>query len=102
MYERILICTDGSALSQTAERAGILLAAALDAEAVAYTVVPHQPHWNNETGKVMTHAEMTQLENELSQAAQSIVDSVQEQGHRRDVKTIAVPGRGPVAESILP
>jgi nucleotide-binding universal stress UspA family protein len=101
MYERILICTDGSALSQTAERAGILLAAALDAEAVAYTVVPHQPHWNNETGKVMTHAEMTQLENELSQAAQSIVDSVQEQGHRRDVKTIAVTGRGAVAESIL-
>ncbi len=101
MYERILICTDGSALSQTAEHAGILLAAALDAEAVAYTVVPQQPHWNFDTGEAMTPDETARFESERAQVAQSIVDSVQEQGHRRDVKTIAVTGRGAVAENII-
>jgi nucleotide-binding universal stress UspA family protein len=101
MYERILICTDGSALSQTAEHAGILLAAALDAEVVAYTVVPQQPHWNYEAGAVMNQTEMTRFENERSQAAQSIVDAVQEEAHKRDVKTVAVTGRGAVAESII-
>jgi nucleotide-binding universal stress UspA family protein len=101
MYERILICTDGSALSQTAEHAGILLAAALDAEVVAYTVVPQLPHWNFDAGVAMSPAQMDQFENEQSQAAQSIVDAVQEQGHKRDVKTVAVTGRGAVAESII-
>ncbi len=101
MYERILICTDGSALSQTAERAGILLASALDAEVVAYTVIPRQPHWNFDVGVVMTQTEMTQFENERSQTAQSIVDAVQEEAHKRDVKTIAITSRGAVAESII-
>lgn len=101
MYERILICTDGSALSQTAEHAGILLAAALDAEVVAYTVVPTYPHWNVEAGVAMTPAEMYRLENERSHAAQAIVDAVQEEAHKRDVKTVAITGRGAVAESII-
>jgi nucleotide-binding universal stress UspA family protein len=101
MYERILICTDGSALSQTAEHAGIVLAAALDAEVVAYTVVPQQPHWNFKTGVAMTPAEMEKIENDRSQAAQLIVDAVQAAAHKRDVKTVAVTGRGAVAESII-
>ncbi len=101
MYERILICTDGSELSRRAEHAGILLAAALDAEVVAYTVVPQLPHWNFEAGVAMTATEMTQFENERSLAAQSVVDSVQQEAHKRDVKTVAVTGRGGVAESII-
>jgi nucleotide-binding universal stress UspA family protein len=101
MFEKILICTDGSTLSQIAERAGIVLAAALDAQVVAYTVVPKNPHWNFETGVAMTHDETDQFENEQSETAQSIVDAVREQGHQRDVKTTAVTGRGAVAQSII-
>jgi nucleotide-binding universal stress UspA family protein len=101
MYERILICTDGSALSQAAEHAGILLAAALDAEAVAYTVVPAKPHWNVATGVAMTPAETDQFDTAQAQAAQSIVEDVQMQAYKRDVKTVAVTGRGAVAESII-
>jgi nucleotide-binding universal stress UspA family protein len=40
MYKRILICTDDSTLSRKAVTSGIALAAALNAEIVAYTVVP--------------------------------------------------------------
>jgi nucleotide-binding universal stress UspA family protein len=101
MYERILICTDGSELSQKAEHAGILLAAALDAEIIAYTVAPQYPHWNFEAGEAMTPAETDRFENERSQAAQSIVNAVQEEAHKRDVKTVAVTGRGAVAASII-
>jgi len=43
MFERIIIATDGSALSRKAVRHGIGLAAATDAELVALTVVPHYP-----------------------------------------------------------
>jgi nucleotide-binding universal stress UspA family protein len=40
MYQRILISTHGSALSHKAVSAGIELAAALDTEILAFTVVP--------------------------------------------------------------
>ena len=43
MYERILVCTDGSTLSKKAVRAAIGLAAATDAELVALHVVPRYP-----------------------------------------------------------
>jgi nucleotide-binding universal stress UspA family protein len=101
MYERILICTDGSALSQKAVHAGIVLAAALQAEIVAYTVIPPHPHWSFEAGVVMTNTEMAQFENERSQAAQAIVDAIQEEAHKRNVKTVALTSRGAVAQNII-
>jgi nucleotide-binding universal stress UspA family protein len=101
MYERIMICTDGSALSKKAEHAGIVLAAALDAELVAYTVVPKYPHWNAETGVAMTLAESEKFENARSLEAQALVDAVQQEAHKRDVKTIALTGHGAIAENII-
>jgi nucleotide-binding universal stress UspA family protein len=101
MYERIMICTDGSALSKKAEHAGIVLAAALDAELVAYTVVPKYPHWNAETGVTMTLAESEKFENARALEAQALVDAVQQEAHMRDVKTIALTGHGAVAENII-
>jgi nucleotide-binding universal stress UspA family protein len=101
MYERIMICTDGSALSKKAVHAGIVLAAALDAELVAYTVVPKYPHWNAETGVAMTLSESEKFENARSLEAQALVDDVQQEAHRRDVKTIALTGHGAIAENII-
>jgi nucleotide-binding universal stress UspA family protein len=101
MYERILICTDGSALSHKAVNAGIALAAALDAEIVAYTVVPKYPHWNFETGVAMGLTEATQFENERAKEAQAIVDAVQEEADKSNVKTITLTGKGAIAENII-
>jgi nucleotide-binding universal stress UspA family protein len=103
MYERILICTDGSALSHKAVHAGIALAAALDAEIVAYTVVPKYPHWNFETGVAMGLTEATQFENERAKEAQAIVDAVQEDARKSNVKilTLTLTGKGAIAENII-
>jgi nucleotide-binding universal stress UspA family protein len=101
MYKHILICTDGTALSQKAVSAGIALAAALDADILAYTVVPNSPHWNAEAGVAMSLTETTQFENERASQAQAIVDAVQEEARPRDVKTITLTGRGAVAENII-
>jgi nucleotide-binding universal stress UspA family protein len=101
MYQRILIATDGDALSKKAVTAGITLAAALQAEIVAYTVVPKMPHWNYEKGMMMTHAETENFENQRSLQAQAIVDAVQAQAQQHNVKASALTGRGAVAESII-
>jgi nucleotide-binding universal stress UspA family protein len=57
MYERILICTDGSKLSRKAVTSGIALAAALDADIVAYTIIPKQAHWSYENAMPMSICE---------------------------------------------
>ena len=101
MYQRILICTDGSALSHKAVSAGIALAAALDAEILAYSVVLKHPHWNAETGVAMGLKETTEFENARALEAQAIVDAVQEEAQHRNVKTTTLTGKGAVAENII-
>jgi nucleotide-binding universal stress UspA family protein len=101
MYERILICTDGTTLSKKAVDAGITLAAKLDAHLVAYMVVPRYPHLYFEGAVVLTPAETKRIEKEWNDQAQSVVDEVQKQAHTHDVKATAVIGHGEVAESII-
>jgi nucleotide-binding universal stress UspA family protein len=43
MYERILICTDGTELSKKAVDSGIALGAKLSAEVFPFMVVPRYP-----------------------------------------------------------
>jgi nucleotide-binding universal stress UspA family protein len=101
MYERILIATDGTDLSDKAVKAGIGLAVALDASIVAFTVVPSYPSMYFEGAVVLTAAEATRIENQWRQDAQSIVDKVQQAAHASDVKATTVTGQGPIAESII-
>jgi nucleotide-binding universal stress UspA family protein len=101
MYERILICTDGSALSCKAVTSGIVLAAALDVDIVAYTVITKQPHWNHETVMPMSMTEAEKFENARDLAAQNIMDAVLEEARHRDVKTITSIGHGDVAANII-
>ncbi len=101
MYERILIATDGSKLSGKAVTDGILLAQALDAEVVAYTVVPSYPSMYFEGAVILTAAEATRIDKEWHQQSQALVDAVQEEAHQHSVKAKAVTGKGPIAESII-
>jgi nucleotide-binding universal stress UspA family protein len=101
MFERILICTDGTTLSKKAVDSGINLAAKLHAHVVAYMAVPRYPHLYFEGAVVLTPAETKRIEKEWSDQAQSVVDAVQEKAHARDVKTTAAIGHGEVAESII-
>ncbi len=101
MYERILITTDGTALSKKAVEAGLTLAAKLDAEVFAFMTVPRYPHLYFEGAVVLTPAETARIEKEWTQQAQSVVDEVQKEAHARHVKATAVIGHGEVAQGII-
>jgi nucleotide-binding universal stress UspA family protein len=101
MYARILICTDGTALSNKAVDSGIALAAKLSAEVFAFMVVPHYPSMYFEGAMVLTPAETERIEQEWNGQAQSVVDAVKKDATTRGVKATAATGHGAVAEAII-
>jgi nucleotide-binding universal stress UspA family protein len=103
MYQRLLIATDGSELSQKAISSGILLAAALDAEIVAYTCVPRYPSMYFEGAVILTAAEVGRIEKEWHNQAQALVNAIQEEAHRHSVKAKAVSAAssGSISDSII-
>jgi nucleotide-binding universal stress UspA family protein len=101
MYQRILICTDGSTLSDKAVKSGIALAAGLDAEIVAFTVVDFYPQSYFEGAVALTAKEVDAIEKQWREKAQGVLDDVQKLAHARDVKTTTVLGQGNVADSII-
>lgn len=101
MYQRILIATDGTKLSDKTVSSGIALASALDAEVVAFTVVPGYPIMYFEGVVMSSSAEVDRIEKDWRQQAQNVVDAVQEEAHRNNVKAKAVTGTGQTAESII-
>jgi nucleotide-binding universal stress UspA family protein len=101
MYERILITTDGTALSKKAVEAGLTLAAKLDAEVFAYMAVPRYPHLYFEGAVVLTPAETARIEKEWTLQAQSVVDAVQKQAQTQHVKATTIIGHGEVAQGII-
>jgi nucleotide-binding universal stress UspA family protein len=102
MYERILITTDGTALSKKAVDAGLALAEKMDAEVFAYTAVPRYPHLYFEGAVVLTPAETARIEKDWTLQAQTVVDAVQKQAHERHIKATAVIGHdSAVAEGII-
>lgn len=103
MYQRILIATDGSELSKKAVASGISLAAALDAEIIAFNVVPQYPSMYFEGAVILTAEETGRIEKAWHQEAQALVDAVQEEANRQDVKAKAITGSSAdsVSESII-
>ncbi len=103
MYHRILIATDGSALSEKAVASGIRLAAALDAEIIAYNAVPSYPSMYFEGAVVLTAGEVGRIEKEWHEKSQALVDTVQDEAHRHSVKAKAVSAAstGSVSDSII-
>lgn len=102
MYRRILVATDGSALSRKAVRSSIELAAATDAELVALYVVPRYPVSYFEGGVSISEADVARTEKQWADHGQAVVDKVREDAQAQDVKAKAVVVRSDlVAEAIL-
>ena len=102
MYQRILVATDGSALSKKAVRSSIELAAATDAELVALYVVPRYPVSYFEGGISISEADIARTEKQWADHGQAVVDKVREDAEAQDVKAKAVVARSDlVAEAIL-
>jgi len=102
MYQRILVPTDGSALSKKAMRSAVDLAAALGAEIVALNVVPRYPMSYFEGGVTVSPSEVARIEKRWAEQGQSLADAVGGAAGKAGVKAKAVTVRSDlVAEAIL-
>ena len=96
MYKRILVTTDGSALSKKAVKT------ATGAEMVALHVVPRYPMSYFEGGVSMSPQEVSSIEKQWADQGQAMVDAVTEQAAAAGVKSRAAIARSDlVAEAIL-
>jgi nucleotide-binding universal stress UspA family protein len=102
MYQRILVATDGSALSKKAVRNSIGLAAAVGAELVALYVVPNYPVSYFEGAISISNDDLARTERQWHDKGQAIVDGVREAAEAKGVKARSVVAHSDhVAESIL-
>lgn len=101
-YQRILIATDGSTLSEKAVDHGLALAELSGATAIALKVVPRYPRSYFEGGMAVGLADVKRIEQQWNDAAQALVDAVQARGKARGITVKAVVSKSDlVAEAII-
>lgn len=90
MYEKILVATDGSKLSDKAVSSAISLAALTGADLVAIKIIPRYPQSYFEGGLALQAAEVSRIEKQWSDEGQSVVDEVKKAAEQQGVKTKAI------------
>ena len=101
MYKRILVATDGSALSKKAVVDAIGLAATCGAELVALKVVPRYPMAYFEGSIPMNAKDVARIETQWSNDAQAAVDIVKKMAEAKGVKAKAVVSRSDVVSDAI-
>lgn len=102
MYKRILVPTDGSALSRKAARSAIALAASLGAEVVALHVVPRYPLSMIEGAIGVVPRDSARIEQQWAERGRAMADEVGRAADKLGVKSTATIARSNlVAEAIL-
>lgn len=101
-YERILVATDGSTLSNKAVRSAIDLAAATGAELVAAHVVPRYPINYFEGALTLSPTEIARTEKAWVEKAEEILGKVVAQAAAKSVKARPVVLKSDeVAQSLI-
>ena len=85
MYQRILIATDGSDLSNKAVQNAIELATLCKAELVALKVVPRYPQSYFEGGIALQPEEVARVEKQWADEGQAVVDLAQKMASEKGV-----------------
>jgi nucleotide-binding universal stress UspA family protein len=102
MYQRILVPTDGSVLSQKAVDSAIEQAAFSGAEIVALYVVPRYPISYFEGNVAVSNAEVARTEKQWSEKGQAVVDEVAAAANAEGVRAKGVLTRSNlIAESVI-
>lgn len=102
IYQRILVATDGSALSKKAVANSIRLAALMGAELIAVKVVPRYPMSYFEGSMAMSMQDIGRVERQWAEQGQAIVDAVKEAAQAKGVKARAVTVKSDfVADAIM-
>lgn len=102
MYKRLLVPTDGSALSKKATRSAVALASALGAELVALNVVPRYPMSYFDGALTVSPDEVSRIEKQWSEQGQALAEAVRKAAAAAGVEARAITVRSDlVAEAIL-
>ena len=102
MYQCILIATDGSPLSDKAVEAGLSLAALSGAAVIALKVVPHYPRSYFEGGLATDTNDMKRIEQQWSEAALTLVNTIKDKGSEHNVAVTPVVVKSDlVAEAVI-
>ena len=96
MYERILVATDGSPLSDKAVSHAMDLAKLTGASLVALKVIPRYPRSYLEGGATVELSEIKRIEAEWAEQAQAVLNKI-----KADGKAIGVTVKTSVAKSDL-
>jgi len=92
MYKRILVATDGSALSKKAVASAIALAATCGAELVALKVVPRYPQAYFEGSIPLSAEEISRVETQWAESARVALAAVEKAAKAKgvDAKVVTV------------
>ena len=102
MYKRILVPSDGSALSQKAVRSAVALASSVGAEVVGMSVVPRYPMAFFEGGANVEPDTVARVERQWAEQGQAVADAVGEAAQKAGVKSRSITIRSDlVAEAIV-
>lgn len=101
MYKRILVATDGSALSKKAVVDAIGLAATCGAELIALKVVPRYPMAYFEGSIPMNAKDVARIETQWANDAQAAVDLVKKMAEAKGVKAKAVVNRSDIVSDAI-
>jgi nucleotide-binding universal stress UspA family protein len=102
MFKRILVATDGSALSKKAVASAISLAAQNDADLVALHVVPRYPRSYFEGSMTVSTEDVSRVEKQWTDKALAMLDTVSVRAKQNGVRIkTATVSSDLVAESII-
>lgn len=102
MYERILVATDGSPLSDKAVRHALDLAQQSQATVVALKVIPRYPRSYLEGGATVELSEIKRIEAQWAEQAQAVLNTVKADGKAAGVTVkTSIAKSDLIAESII-
>ncbi len=102
MYQRILVATDGSPLSDKAVADAIDLAASLGAELIALKVVARYPRSYFDGGQVISVEAVDSIEGQWNDQAMAVVEAVGAKAKAKGVSAKAITTKSDlIAEAII-
>ncbi len=101
MYTRILVATDGSDLSNKAVTSAIDLAAACNAELIAFQAVPPYPISYFEGGIAIDGAEVDRIEGLWTESAMVNVRAIAKTATEKGIKAQAITKRSDVVSNAV-
>lgn len=102
MYERILVATDGSTLSEKAVSHALNLAKLTGATVIAMKVIPRYPRSYLEGGATVELSEIKRIESEWAEKAQAMLGQIKVDGKALGVSVkTSVTKSDLIAESII-